>query len=99
MRWLDNITDSMGMNRSKFWETVEERRAWWAAVHGVRYNLATEQQQHRVKEKRMESTSITPLKKKTIWILYTVPAGKPNLMKLISKPYFKIKLRNPNSNL
>jgi len=63
MRWLGNITDSMGMNLSKFWETVEERRAWWAAVHGVGYNLATEQQQHRVKEKRMESTSITPLKK------------------------------------
>ena len=51
IRGLDSITDSMGMNLSKFWETAEERRAWWAAVHGVGYNLATEQQQYRVKEK------------------------------------------------
>ena len=35
MRWLDSITDSMGMNLSKFWELVEDRGDWSATVCGV----------------------------------------------------------------
>ena len=43
MRWLDGITDSVGMNLSKLWEIVEDRGVWRAVVHGVTESDMTKQ--------------------------------------------------------
>ena len=37
-RWLDGITDSMGMSLSNVWKMVKDREAWHATVHKVTKN-------------------------------------------------------------
>ena len=51
MRWLDGITDSMGVSLSELWELVMDREAWRAAIHGV----------SKIRTRLSNSTELNPL--------------------------------------
>ena len=52
MRWLDSITGSVHMSLSRRQETVQDRAAWHAAVHGVAESDSTMRDASKEKEKR-----------------------------------------------
>ena len=66
IRWLNGITDSMDMNLSKLWETLEYMKAWHAAIQGVAKNR-TQLSDWTTRTIMYKKNSACQLKKCTMW--------------------------------
>ena len=58
--WLDSITDPMDINSSKLGETVKDRGAWCAVLHGVAVSDMTEQLENNPPPKLKTNQPKTP---------------------------------------
>ena len=56
MRWLDSITDLRDLNLSKYWEVLEEREAWCAAILEVSKQLDMTYQMNNNQKVRVQKT-------------------------------------------
>ena len=77
MRWLDSIIDSMDMSPRKLWEIVKDRKARWAAVHGV------------TKRQTQVINWIAIVEFKIFSFIYLIPSYLKVSYMILSFPYLK----------
>ena len=79
MRWLDGITDSMDMSLSKLRETVKDREAGHAAVHGVAKSQTRLSEQNTVPGVQTGLGTYTPRIRRNYCLSHVSESSKSNL--------------------